>query len=118
MKPVERRIDRRRSAALGGLAALLLALAWLNIAGRRGDGDSGPIDRAAAHRIAVNTADAAELQLLPGVGESLAAAIIASRRAQGPFTSIDDLRRVNGIGRQLPLRWQPHITFEAPSSTE
>lgn len=75
-------------------------------------GDQPPVDTASSdHRVDVNSAEAAELQLLPGIGPKLAAAIIESRQSDGPFASLDDLRRVAGIGEQLPLRWAPYIRF-------
>jgi len=46
----------------------------------------------------VNTASASELQKLPGIGPSKAAAIIADRDARGAFKSCADLDRVQGIG--------------------
>jgi competence protein ComEA len=46
----------------------------------------------------LNAADAAELDSLPGIGPSLAAAILADRAANGPFPSVDALDRVKGIG--------------------
>lgn len=46
----------------------------------------------------INTAGAAELDSLPGVGASKAAAIIADRDANGPFASCSELTRVQGIG--------------------
>lgn len=46
----------------------------------------------------INTASAAELISLPGVGEATAAKIIASRDNEGPFQAIEDLKRVSGIG--------------------
>jgi competence protein ComEA len=49
-------------------------------------------------KVNLNTADAAELQKLPGIGEVTAAKIIASREAEGPFASTEDLKRVSGIG--------------------
>jgi competence protein ComEA len=51
---------------------------------------AGPID--------LNSADAAQLDQLPGVGPSTAAAIIAHRDEHGPFGSVDDLLDVRGIG--------------------
>jgi competence protein ComEA len=49
-------------------------------------------------RINVNTASAIELESLPGVGPATASQIIREREANGPFSSIDDLTRVSGIG--------------------
>jgi competence protein ComEA len=46
----------------------------------------------------INTADEATLETLNGVGPVLAASIIAYRTEHGPFTSIDQLDEVSGIG--------------------
>jgi competence protein ComEA len=46
----------------------------------------------------VNTADATELETLNGVGEVIAAAIVEYRTQNGPFTSVDQLEDVSGIG--------------------
>ncbi|HJV04553.1 MAG TPA: ComEA family DNA-binding protein [Actinomycetota bacterium] len=46
----------------------------------------------------VNVATAEELETLPGIGEVLAAAIIQYREEHGPFTSVDQLVEVSGIG--------------------
>jgi competence protein ComEA len=54
------------------------------------DAPRGPVN--------VNTATAAELEALPGVGPATAAAIVDERTRNGPFASIDDLERVPGIG--------------------
>ncbi|MGO2862304.1 MAG: helix-hairpin-helix domain-containing protein [Brevibacterium sp.] len=48
-------------------------------------------------KLDLNTADAAALQTLPGVGPVTAEAIIAHRETQ-PFGSVDDLLLVKGIG--------------------
>ncbi len=48
----------------------------------------------------INTADAETLaQVLEGIGESKAAAIVAWREANGAFTSLDELTQVKGIGQ-------------------
>ncbi|PKQ15938.1 MAG: competence protein ComEA [Actinobacteria bacterium HGW-Actinobacteria-7] len=49
-------------------------------------------------QVNINTADAAALESLPGVGPSTAAKIVADRDANGPYASVDDLTRVSGIG--------------------
>lgn len=51
-----------------------------------------------AQRIDLNTASAAELDTLPGVGPSTAGKIVADREANGPFAAPEDLMRVSGIG--------------------
>jgi len=58
--------------------------------GQGGTNAQAPID--------INTADPGQLDTLPGVGPSTAAKIVAEREANGPFTSVDDLARVSGIG--------------------
>ena len=51
---------------------------------------SGPIN--------INRATADELDALPGIGPVLASRIVNYRKANGPFTAIEDLQRVSGIG--------------------
>ena len=59
-------------------------------------GASGGV--AAGGLINVNTASASELEALPGVGEVIAQAIVDHRTENGPFTSVDQLLDVSGIG--------------------
>lgn len=49
-------------------------------------------------RVNINTADVATLQTLNGVGEATAKKIVADREANGPYKTIEDLKRVSGIG--------------------
>ncbi len=60
-------------------------------AGSPGDGSTGAL-------VDLNQADAAALESLTGIGPSLAAAIIDHRTEQGPFTSVEELLDVPGIG--------------------
>lgn len=49
-------------------------------------------------KVNLNRASAAELDTLPGVGPSTAEKIVADREANGPFATVEDLKRVSGIG--------------------
>lgn len=48
--------------------------------------------------VALSTAPPSALETLPGIGPSLAAAIVDHREREGPFASVDDLLAVPGIG--------------------
>lgn len=55
----------------------------------------------AADNVDINTADAARLaEVLKGIGEAKAEAIVDYREANGPFESIDELVEVKGVGRR------------------
>ena len=53
---------------------------------------------AAGRGVDINSADAGELQALPGVGPVLAQAIVDYREAHGPFAAPEELMEVDGIG--------------------
>ncbi len=53
--------------------------------------------RAEPKVVSLNSATAAELDSLPGIGVARAAAIVREREQHGPFSSIDDLSRVPGM---------------------
>jgi competence protein ComEA len=58
----------------------------------------------------LNTATEAQLEALPGIGPSLAQAIVAEREQEGGFHSVDDLRRVRGIGDVRFAQLRPLVT--------
>ena len=57
----------------------------------------------------INTATAAELTTLPGIGEATAAEIVRDREANGAFTSVEDLMRVSGIGEKKFAKFKDKI---------
>lgn len=59
------------------------------------DGTSDPSRGA---RINLNSATAAQLDDLPGIGPATARAIVAHRARKGPFAKVEDLLNVSGIG--------------------
>ncbi len=67
---------------------------------------------AMAEMININTADAAALQTLPGIGKKKAADIVAYREQNGNFKQVDDLINVTGIGQKMLNKIKPHVTVE------
>lgn len=61
-------------------------------------------------KVDVNTADVATLEALPGVGPQIAKAIVAQR----PFSSVDDLERVQGIGPARLAELRDLVTVSSP----
>lgn len=58
----------------------------------------------------LNRATTDELTSLPGVGPSLALRIVQARESAGRFASVDDLRRVKGLGVTRLERLRPLLT--------
>ena len=73
-----------------------------------------PSAPASAGAVNINTASAAEMDSLPGIGPSKAAAIIAFRIQNGPFKSCDDLEQVYGIGSKTVAGLRNKCSTEDP----
>jgi competence protein ComEA len=69
----------------------------------------------AATQVDVNSADARALaEALDGVGLAKAEAIVAWRNQHGPFETLDDLAKVEGIGPHILERNREAIVFGKP----
>lgn len=88
----------------GLLAALLLLTAQRAVA------EGAPVN--------INTASAAELATISGIGPAKAQAIIDHREKNGQFKTVDDLKLVRGIGDKMLEQLRPQITVDgkAPAS--
>lgn len=60
--------------------------------------------------IDINTASAAELESLPGIGPTLAGRIVRYRDEEGPFSTVEELMNVQGIGERTLDRVRGLIT--------
>ena len=68
-----------------------------------------------AAQINLNTASAAELETLNGVGAAKAEAIVAYRTEHGGFKSVDELANVKGIGDKTVSKNRDQMTVAAPA---
>ena len=93
-------------------AAIIMANAWAlpAWAQTRPAVAGGTIGSGGVALVNINTADEPTLETLNGVGPALAAAIIQYRTDQGPFTLIDQLDEVSGIGPATLEKLRPQVT--------
>ena len=75
---------------------------------RRGE-QAGAAPTAADPRLDLNSADAASLEALPGIGPVLAERILAWRAEHGRFRSVEELQEVAGIGPKLFAQLAPLV---------
>ncbi len=68
--------------------------------------------KAKSEKVNLNTADAAALEELPGIGPAHSKAIIEAR----PFKSVDDLERVKGLGKSRIDELKDLVTVAAPAA--
>ena len=66
----------------------------------------------------INTATPEQLELLPGIGESRANAVVAIRKQRGGFKSVDELTEVKGIGEVALERLRPFVRTEGKTTAE
>jgi competence protein ComEA len=76
--------------------------------------NTGSSDEAAGETIDINinTATAADLEMLPGIGEVMAQRIIDHRTENGAFRTIEDLQQVPGIGPVLLENIRAYVRVE------
>ena len=66
-----------------------------------------------AVQVNINQADSATLSsALVGIGDKKAEAIVAYRKANGPFKSVDELAKVKGIGESILMKNSGNIVTE------
>ena len=104
-----------RSAYRGRALALVLLTTIALIAGPSlAAGDSATL----TGTVNVNTATTDELQLLPGIGESRARAVVEMRKRRGGFKSINELTEVKGIGEAALAKLRPFARIEGKTTAQ
>lgn len=106
-----KRADQAALAVLNAAALLVIAGYWFwqgGHAGRMIEIDQAP-RRTVRFEVDINSAPWPELVQLPDIGETLARRIVESREQDGPYTSLDDLQRVRGIGPRTVAKLRPYL---------
>jgi competence protein ComEA len=94
-------------------AAALVAAFPHAAAAQQKSGGASSAKAAPAAVVNINTASAADFELLPGIGAKTAERIIEYRQKNGPFKKIEELMNVRGVGEKNFLRLKGQITVAA-----
>ena len=92
------------------LASLVLVAAFAAQPTAQGAQKPRTEARPAVASINLNTATAAELEKLPGIGQKVAARIVEYRQKNGPFKKVEELMNVQGIGEKSFLQFRSQLT--------
>lgn len=92
----------RRGITVTGLVLTLLLAALPGLAAE-GKAEGG------GKKVNINSADTAQLALLPRVGPSVAQRIVEYRKQNGPFKKAEDLMLVQGIGEKTYQLIKPYV---------
>ncbi len=72
-----------------------------------------PVPASAAETINLNSATAAQIASLPGIGQKTAELVVQYRQKNGPFKKIEEIMNVRGIGEKSFLRIKDRLTVAA-----
>jgi len=104
-------VARRAALGVGVLALLVVSPSYV-----RAQAPAASLEKAAPV-INLNTASAADLENLPGVGAKMAERIVEYRQKNGPFKKIEDLMNVKGIGEKNFLKLKARLSVGTPKAS-
>ena len=116
-------LRRADQVFLGGLLCVLtvlLGIHWARLNGWsiRGEPVSVLTAEGYLYTLDINQAMWVEWAQLDGIGETLGRRIVQDRLDRGPFTSIEDVDRVKGIGPKTMDRIRPHLRYSVMFTAE
>jgi competence protein ComEA len=101
---------RRVTSVIGILVAALVLVSASAFAQAQPRKASTKAAATASSPVNLNTATAAQLETLPGIGAASAKRIVEYREKNGAFKKIEELMNVKGIGEKSFLKLKPLIT--------
>ena len=72
-------------------------------------GKGGKFSAPGQGTVNINTANAEELQRIPGIGPAMAERILDFRKTNGKFTAPEDMLQISGIGEKKFAKMQPYV---------
>jgi competence ComEA-like helix-hairpin-helix protein len=87
-------------------ASLLFLIPFLASAQKLKSPPAKPLD--------INSATAAQLEQVAGIGPSIAQSIVRTREKSGPYHRLEDLLVIRGISKQRLEKLRPYLTVSPP----
>lgn len=91
---------------------LLIVIAMAGLAPAPLDAAESPTTVHAVTAINLNQATAEQLQALPGVGPALSERIVRYRTEHGPFSTVDQLTDVKGVGQAKLAKFKDQLSVD------
>jgi competence protein ComEA len=114
MKEIRRKDPMRKSLAAVLITVALALVSTVNVFAVEADVQlTAP---AAAGVININTADVAQLSLLPRIGEKAAQRIVDYRKEHGAFKKTTDLMQVKGVGEKSFELLRPYLAVDGKTT--
>jgi competence protein ComEA len=104
-------MDERKEREMKKAMLVLISVVLLGV-GSTAFAQTASTNASDEAQVNLNTATVEQLVELPGIGEAVAARIVAYREENGSFAKIEELMNVRGIGEKTFLRLRPLIFVE------
>jgi competence protein ComEA len=95
-------------------AAVVVAVALACASGGLAHAAAGTAPKDRPDPVDINSASASDLEKVPGIGPSLSKRIIEFREKNGPYSSVEDLLKIQGIGEKSLARFRDYLTAVKP----
>jgi len=100
----------KRITKFGLLAVALVVITLLPRPAAAAAAGGPDAKQEAVATVDINTASVEELMSVPGIGQSIAQRIAEFREKNGPYKSVDDLLKVQGIGEKSLAKIRDRLT--------